>query len=55
MPGRAGGKSTANTATKAKPKEKNYTEEDLAHLNKQKEEEKKRKELAAKLKGGKKG
>jgi hypothetical protein len=55
MPGKDGGKSTALTGSKAKGKDKVLDEHDLEHQKKLKEEEKKRKELAAKLKGGKKG
>ena len=39
------------TGKKAKGAEKQLDEHDLEHQRKQKEEEKKRKELAAKLKG----
>lgn len=55
MAGKGGGKSTAATAKQAKPKEKEYDEHDLAHQAKLKEDEKKRKEMAAKIKSGKKG
>jgi hypothetical protein len=55
MPGKAGGKSTALTGAKAKGKDKVLDEHDMEHQKKQKEEERKRKEMADKLKGGKKG
>ena len=52
MPGRAGGKSTAGTATKKKGKAKNYSEEDIAFKQKQKADQKALKEAQAKLAGG---
>lgn len=47
--------STAGIAKQAKGKDKEYDEHDLEHLAKMKEEARKKKELAEKLKGGKKG
>ncbi|GBG30147.1 Hypothetical Protein FCC1311_063672 [Hondaea fermentalgiana] len=52
---RAGGKSTALTAKKAKAKGKVVTDEDIEFKKKQKEQQKKEAELRAKLAGGKGG
>ena len=54
MPGRAGGKSTAGTATKKKAKKKEYSEEDVAFKAKQKADAKALKDAKAKMTGGKK-
>ena len=48
-------RSTAGIAKQPKAKEKEYDEHDLAHQAKLKEEARKKKELADKLKSGKKG
>eukprot|EP00512_Aurantiochytrium_limacinum_P004795 CAMPEP_0171496100 /NCGR_PEP_ID=MMETSP0958-20121227/6510_1 /TAXON_ID=87120 /ORGANISM="Aurantiochytrium limacinum, Strain ATCCMYA-1381" /LENGTH=57 /DNA_ID=CAMNT_0012030157 /DNA_START=267 /DNA_END=440 /DNA_ORIENTATION=+ len=52
---RAGGKSTALTAKKAKGKDKVVLDEDVEFKQKQKEQAKKEAELRAKLAGGKGG
>ena len=55
MPGKDGGKSTSMTGKKAKGGPKELDEHDLEHQKKLKEEQRKMKEMADKLKGGKKG
>lgn len=52
---RQGGKSTAHTAKKGKPKEKMVMEEDVAFKKQQAEQKKKEAEARAKLAGGKAG